>query len=402
MSLRIATRATLGALVTLGVFVAIGCQTIAGVEDVTFSGQASACDAFCDTVMEACPGDVAVYESDESCRKVCAELKPGNASKPTGNTLACRAEQADIAFSLKDDLSENRLNCAAAGPGGSETCTAYPDLPDCEGYCDLYMGACSSISKQWGFDNREQCIERCGAFPVKGSYSVSDASSGDTLACRLYHAEAALEDPDNHCDSAGLLPAADCIGTSEPNCDDYCRINRVACKDKYAVYETNRQCLAVCKETVKGLRSDSGGQPDQDTIGCRWYHSYFALKGQPVPHCSHSGPAGDGICSDEFRDIDGGSVPTHPNCKSFCRLLSAGCSTQFTTAFSDDQDACVEECETLDQDPDKTARGYSVEEALRGNSLKCRLLYAARAVTDPDGPDAPGNCEKALGEPPCD
>lgn len=380
MSLRAATRATLGVLVI------VGCQSIAGVEDVTFAETSSSCDAYCDTLMEACPGDVAVYDDAASCRRVCKLFKAGNVSKPQGNTLACRAEQADVAFSLKDDLSENRTNCAAAGPGGGDVCTGHPDLPDCEGYCTVYMAACTSTSKEWGFDNVDQCIERCAAFPFQATYAVSQAS-GDTVTCRVREATLALEDPDNHCESAGLRPSGECAGSGEPDCDDYCRVNDVACQGPNQVYESIRQCKAVCAATVKGSRSDSGGQ---DTIGCRSYHSYFALKGQPVPHCSHSGPAGDSVCSDDGME--------HPNCVAFCRLLKAGCADQFRTTFSNDSDACVEDCETLD---DAQVNGYTVETGENGNSLKCRTLNVARAVTDPDSPDAARYCDAALGESPC-
>jgi hypothetical protein len=384
-------KAVTGGLLTTGALITIfGCQSIAGVEDVAVADAASDCAKYCKTLTEACPGDVAVYEDEATCNDVCRLFKPGSASKPQGNTLACRAAQADIALQFSSDLTENRSNCAAAGPGGDKKCTIYPDTPDCEGYCTVYMAACTT-TKDWGFTNFEQCRSRCAAFPFKESYTVSGGQKGDTLACRLHHATLALVDPDNNCESAGLRPAADCLGSGDPDCDDYCLVNRVACTDEYEVYESARQCQAVCKATAKGSRSmDTGGQ---DTIGCRAYHSYFALMGQPTPHCSHAGPAGDGVCSDDAE---------HPNCIAFCGLFEAACKSQFDSAYAGERDLCVEECEELDDAHTAGGNLYSIGAAQSGNTLKCRTLHVARALTEPLSVDAPGFCEAALGGAPCD
>jgi hypothetical protein len=377
------------ARVTAALLCALGCQSIAGVEDVSFApADSGACASYCSTLMEACPGSVAVYEDNETCSKVCGFFKAG--TKPTGNTLACRSDQADVALSLSSDLSENSTNCAAAGPGGGDKCTAHPMLPDCEGYCTVYMKACPT-AKDWGFDTFEQCTSRCAAFPsTNHTYTAADGHDGDTLACRLYHATLATVDPDNNCPSAALRPTGDCVGSGEPSCVDYCRLNLVACTGEYQAYESSRQCRAVCDVLKKGDRADTGGQ---DTVGCRAYHSYVALMGEPTPHCSHSGPAGDGICSD-----DGDH---HPNCTAFCLLLAKGCPATFNSLYANKDAACVDECEMLDDAKVVGGNLYSIPRAQMGNTLKCRTLNAVRALTDPESADAPGFCAAATGEAPC-
>jgi hypothetical protein len=375
----------------LALLAGIGCQSIAGVEDVSFGGGGSNCSSYCRTVMEACPGDVAVYADQKTCERTCALFKPGNASNPEGNTLACRAQQAEVALQFSSDPKESRSNCAAAGPGGDKQCTTFSDNPDCEGYCTIYMAACKT-TKDWGFSNFDQCVSRCAAFPRAESFTVADGDSGDTLACRLHHATLALDDPDNNCASAGQRPVADCAGSGDPDCDDYCLVNRTACTGEYEVYESTRQCLAVCKATRKGDRTeDTGGQ---DTIGCRAYHSYFALMGQPSPHCSHSGPAGDGVCSDDAEN--------HPNCIAYCRLFKQACEAKFDSAYGGKDDVCVDDCETLDDAHPPGGNLYSIEAARSGNTLKCRTLNVVKALTEPLSPDAPGQCEAALGGSPCD
>ena len=384
--MRCVARGAVGASLWVG----LACHGIAGVEDVTYSGESQdGCASYCSTLKEACPGDVAVYEDDEICAKVCKIFKAGTPSRPQGNTLACRAAQADIALTFNSDLSENRSNCEAAGPGGADQCTIYPSTPNCEGYCTIYMAACTN-TKEWGFNTFEQCTSRCAAFPYSGTYTAAEGQKGDTLACRLHHATLATADPDNNCESAGVRPSGDCLGTGDPSCDDYCRVNEVACSEDYAVYESRQQCKAVCNALRKGDRKlDTGGQ---DTVACRSYHSYFALMGAPTPHCSHSGPAGDGVCTDD---------PEHPNCISFCALFEAGCSDQYADAYGGDDELCVTECETLDDASVEGGNLYSVDAAQEGNTLKCRTLHAVRALTAPRSADAPRYCQAALGGDPC-
>ena len=46
---------------TVLLLLALGCQGIAGVEDVSFvAGDADGCSSYCSTLKEACPGDRAV------------------------------------------------------------------------------------------------------------------------------------------------------------------------------------------------------------------------------------------------------------------------------------------------------------------------------------------------------
>jgi len=365
---------------------AFGCQSIAGVEDVSYAGGALGCPGFCKTVMEACTGDNAVYTSQAACEQICGSFSPGNPDNAEGNTLACRAQQADHAYRFRSDPGESRTNCAAAGPGGDATCTVYKNQPDCEGYCEIYMRACKKAD--WGFMNEQQCVESCSAFARPDPFSVAGGENGDTLACRLQHATLALDSPDLNCESAGQRPEVDCVSSGEPDCEDYCRVNLIACTGEFTVYQNPRQCKAVCNATRKGDRMrDTGGQ---DSIACRLYHSYYALSAQS-PHCSHSGPTGDEICSD-----DGAN---HPNCAAFCRLFEQACGSQFDDVYGGDNDVCVSECEKLDDAGPKM--GYSVQAALSGNTLKCRTLAVVKALTEPLSPDTPSRCEAALGGDPC-
>lgn len=65
-----------------------------------------------------------------------------------------------------------------------------------------------------------------------------------------------------------------------------------------------------------------------------------------------------------------------------------------------DDARCVDECEML---VDAGASNkYSVPAAQKGgNTLKCRILHAVKALTDPESADASSYCRAAIGEAPC-
>lgn len=380
--------ATAGAVVSL--WLLGSCQSVAGVEDVEFLGvdeSSAGCAEYCDEVLEACPGDLSVYDDRETCEATCTAFDATDPSEQA-DTLACRLQQARLA--ARADTSEKSAHCPAAGPGGGLVCTSETEVADCEGYCSLYMDACDSISMDWGFGNKAECIQKCSALEPAREYTAGSApDSGDTLACRLYYASRAALDPsEDNCKSASLYPFSDqkCKPIGEPDCEHYCDIVEVACVGSFEVYENREQCEQVCANTDPGDVLDNGGQ---DTVGCRTYHAYNALALSELPHCSHSGPAGNGVCS--FME-DG-------NCIPYCRLAKAGCAQLFGDKYEDDA-ACLEDCRSVEGAvPDAMVNGYNVAMAQRGDTLQCRILHAARALEDPENEEA--YCGAVFGGAPC-
>lgn len=375
------------ALAILAAWVAGGCQSIAGIEEVQFDDP---CNEYCAIVMEACKGDdLAVYADEANCLATCGTFDTSDITE-NANTLACRTAQATTALNLP--RGERTEHCAAAGPGGGSRCatSSFEEQPDCEGYCSLYISACEGVPMlELGVSGETDCIRKCRALEYTGAYNVAEASeSGDTLGCRLYYASlAATNAPETNCAAASLSPGGACtpLSTDTPNCDDYCRVVQIACTSEFKVYQTEEQCQRVCAETPIGDATDLEG----DSVGCRTYHSYFALTAGAVPHCPHSGPLGNGQCS-EMAD---------PNCVSYCRLAKAACSDEFTAAY-EDTDGCLEVCREL-PGAEPTEKNYSVtaEDAQRGNTLQCRTLNAAIALEKPD--EKATYCPAVFGEDDC-
>lgn len=387
-------RASAAVLSAVGVWLLGSCQSIAGVEDVEFSEtdeiSGADCAQYCDTVLDACTGDKSVYEDRDTCLATCAAFDATNPSAEA-NTFACRLEQAGHAANA--DAGEKTAHCVAAGPGGGAICSSDKDVVDCEGYCSLFTQACESISMAWGFKNESDCVPKCVLLRGAGNYTVANAADkGDTLGCRLFYLSRALLDPSEfNCMSARLYPDAEfgCKPIGEPDCDHYCDLVQATCTDEFQVYESREQCEQVCLNTPPGAVTDAGGQ---DTLGCRTYHAYNAMALSLLPHCSHSGPAGNGVCSVTA------DTPA-ANCTPYCRLAHAGCKSQFEDTW-DNENECLEDCGVLEgAPPTPMVNGYNVDDAQRGNTVQCRILHAARALEDPDNQAA--YCDAVFGAAPC-
>lgn len=349
---------------------ALGCESIAGIEDRTFEAPitgSAECEAYCNDVMTACSGQFAAYLSRASCVRTCDAFPRGEASQQ--NTVECRAQKANIAVTTKEPASD----CPAAGPFGIGACGST-----CDAYCSLLAELCPEEASAV-----TNCNASCEALLVSKVYDLSKLATGDTLECRIHHLSFAALDP-KECSNAAVLPrpgnACSDPADSAPECEDYCRVSRVACSGGLSVYENEAQCLATCKALPVGII----GHTTENSVGCRLYHSYSAVA-NPAGHCSHAGPLGDGHCG-----LDQGAV--FGNCESYCAVLEAGCKADFSGKFASQSD-CIKDCASLNGAAKD--QGYDVTSAGSGDSVQCRTLHASRAFGDA------GQCAAAMGAAPC-
>jgi len=350
-------------LLASGVASLVGCAQLIGLEKRTAEPgvldeetqivTTVECQAYCDTVLENCRGDHAVYTTRTTCLGVCNALDPGNPDEPFGNTLACRYEQAVAAEDAPDEL------CPAAGPPGDGVCG-----DDCEAYCDLLAQACPDE-----FAALSDCEDSCAALTDAGPYDVTTYYTGDTLQCRFIHLSTSFSEPDPHCGHAEFVAKAQCVDEAtdggDPSCDSFCRNVAGACPGSFATYESQAQCMATCAEWPVGALDDR----EELTVGCRQYHAGAALSA-PETHCQHTGPGGDGMCS---------ASTAAGNCEGYCLLLEPACATAFDEVGGT-QELCQEAClEAFAEDGAAAGSGYSVEQALEGG-LQCRMLMLSRAL----------------------
>jgi len=361
----------LGSFLVVAAQTVAACQAIAGIEDRTYdpkgAGPTQQCRDYCTLVQQSCVGTNAVYATEATCLGICALLPAGDPNEPAGNTVACRISQAGLA----QTTNEPESYCPAAGPAGAGACGT-----SCESYCLLYTGACKA---------QDDCVDKCKGLEDTKSFDAAANYNGDTLQCRLVHTSAATVNPDEHCVHAQLRANGPCLDPdgTVPTCDSFCQLELAECTGDQTVYESKDQCLAVCAALTPGTTDDISG----NTVGCRKYHSYNALL-DPLTHCSHTGPGGDGHCGSSAAVAAGGSTG---NCDSYCSLLQTACKSNFDAQFPSIDD-CTAACVKLDgAEPNS---GYSVATAT-GNTLQCRLLHTAEALTDAK------QCAAALGGSPC-
>jgi hypothetical protein len=374
-------------LIALAIPFAFGsCQSIAGIDD----RELGPCSHFCDVVMQNCAGDNRVYETREKCMGVCKLYPVGDANEWQGkNTLECRLHEAELAATAADEEVSNF--CRSAGPEGIN-CGS-----ECENYCYLYEKACDQV--QCG--STSNCVAKCAALRDNHEYNVVNDYEGNSIQCRFVHlsnasiiaggqphcGHANLSTPTDHCND---LPDSDegvagasssdevSVKPSEPDCKQYCQVNGVSCGTTQ--YESRDQCLALCKFLPVGEFSDT----NQNTLGCRIYHSYNSLCA-PEQHCPHSGPSGEGHC---------GTTP-QDKCLAYCTLAKGICPSQYSTAFQDDDDACAANCAQLpDALPaEEGPTRYTTTYAATPGTVACRFLALSRAAEDINRAD----CANAFG-----
>lgn len=150
------------------------------------AGQAQTCASYCALIGGNCTAANQQYPDTTACMATCMHIAPGTAADTSGNTLGCRIYHADAAG------ANPGLHCRHAGPGGDGACGA-----NCAGFCTLVMAACAGQATQ-PYPDMNTCLASCNGFAVTPTYSTS-TTSGNSLACRLYHAVAASTAPGIHC-----------------------------------------------------------------------------------------------------------------------------------------------------------------------------------------------------------
>jgi hypothetical protein len=372
-----AARVPLLVLIVGALSAALGaCQALAGIDDRTYdpAGVVSAqCKAYCAQAKAVCTGASTLYSTDETCYGVCRLLSPGDPNEPTGDNVACRANQLTLAQQTNEPGGAAGY-CAHAGPATNGACAT-----NCESYCPLFAAACPN-----GMEPSD-CVAKCAGLEDTGGFDVNSNYYDDTLQCRFVHISAATVAPAEHCPHAALPANGPCLGmdptTVVPDCDSFCHLEMTECTGDLQQYESDAQCHDVCNALDKGTADDVSG----NTVACRKYHSYNALL-DPSTHCSHTGPGGEGVCGSSAAP-DTGSTG---NCESYCTLLSKACTADFNKAYPD-QAACDSACSKLDGAAPNSH--YTI--AATGPNLQCRLLHVSRAFSDPT------ECGAAEGDAPC-
>jgi hypothetical protein len=114
---------------------------------------------------------------------------------------------------------------------GNDAFVATPDTGvhytnDCSGYCMATLAACSGDNAQ--YLDMADCMATCtdAAWPA----GTEGATSGNTIACRIYHAGVAVGTPTVHCPHTGATGGGVCAGTTpifRTGSTGYVRVDRM-------------------------------------------------------------------------------------------------------------------------------------------------------------------------------
>jgi hypothetical protein len=191
------------------------------------------------------------------------------------------------------DDNNPAIDAAVDAPG-------RPVLPlTAQAYCDTIQAACTSANAQ--YPNANQCLATAAEFPMGAS---SEEMTGNTLGCRIYHAQNAMITGDvaTHCPHAG--PAGNkidlTVGQCGTPCESFCTLAIKTCgtdanpltgvTNRYADMGT---CMTACTGFAKTPAFVSPA-PNGDTMACRVYHvtnaaNFKALNmaGPWNTHCGH-------------------------------------------------------------------------------------------------------------------
>ncbi len=151
---------------------------------------AATCAGYCTTVMSACAG-TPQYATQSACEAECAAFPQGELGATSGNSLECRAYHAGVAVDMPEP------HCVHAGPLGSGPVAnvGCGDSP-CEAFCQIAEEICGGV-EGYSFTNADDCNTKCQDFTNDLDFNTS-ITSGESLACRMYHLSAAANN--------GLMP----------------------------------------------------------------------------------------------------------------------------------------------------------------------------------------------------
>jgi hypothetical protein len=122
-----------------------------------------------------------------------------------------------------------------------------------------------------------ECMATCMRFPV----GTSADSSGNTLGCRITHANNAAGNANLHCRHAG--PGGDAVCGA--NCEGFCTIVLGSCTGGQQQFGGDLgTCMTACAgfATAPPYVANATG----DNFACRLYHA-TAAAANPTTHCGH-------------------------------------------------------------------------------------------------------------------
>ncbi|HSQ64768.1 MAG TPA: hypothetical protein VLM85_16200, partial [Polyangiaceae bacterium] len=180
---------------------------------------------------------------------------------------------SDAANSPDSPVADSSTTDSGGSDGGVDSSPGVDaSALDCNYYCSAMATVCTGANAQY-LDTAT-----CAAICAKLTAGDAGATSGDTLACRMYHLSLAATSDSNaslHCPHAGPYGFGQC-GTE---CEDFCALYAAQCG---STGWTNcaSQCAGESNLSGGPLTdgADGGAATSGNTVDCREYYLEQAYK----------------------------------------------------------------------------------------------------------------------------
>lgn len=167
------------------------------------------CATYCTEISTACTAANQQYNPAlMNCAATCAKFAMGTGTDMAGDTLGCRLWHIQ---NITVRAQPAATHCAHAGPAGAAlaAATGVCGANACANFCKLQVSVCGTAQ----YASEAECNTMCAGFAKTPEYNAA-TTSGNTLACRVYHitnAAVSAAAATTHCPHTGPTPAAACI-----------------------------------------------------------------------------------------------------------------------------------------------------------------------------------------------
>jgi hypothetical protein len=189
------TRSLLAAVLSTGLLAACGSSSN---DNTNNPPQLTACETYCNAVAASCTAATDnPYVNPNltgSCLDVCNTRAAWPATGANTNSLACRTTHAQLAASPGPPA----VHCPHAGPTGGTVCGSY-----CANYCYLALRNCTGTNQLFADD--ATCQTACTGLTVG---ATANATTGNSVQCRINHLLAASATPAVHCAHGSVASTA--------------------------------------------------------------------------------------------------------------------------------------------------------------------------------------------------
>ena len=191
-----------------------------------------------------------------------------------------------------NDSGGNDTGPSDGGGGGVDG-----SVLDCNYYCDSIIATCTGGNNQ--YKDKATCMSMCANIPNEAG---AGATSGDSLACHMYHLSVASQSTSNaatHCPHAGAYGYGVCGDICHDFCEQY--FTSICKTDTTNGYANIDACHTSCagQAGADAAAGAPGNMASSPTMLCKEYHLENAIQtgGSGGGHCDHAGATGgNGVC----------------------------------------------------------------------------------------------------------